>query len=178
MHPRASALGVADYVIRHAAPGQHVLDLGCGSGIVGGTILLHRPDLRVSFADKYEYALEETVQNLRRNGLEAHQVRLADMAQPQSGFDTIDLLVSNPPFQENAPDDPVRFFAPQESMGVPAGAPWWFFYDQILTHYNAGLFIFHTGRRCSGRLHALARGHGKRVKVKEKTVHHLLPANS
>lgn len=175
MHPRASVLKLADHVIRNAEPGTHVLDLGCGSGIIGGTVLLHRPDLRVSFGDKYEYALEETTANLRRNGLEAHQVLQADMTAPQRGFDAIDILICNPPFQENAPDDPEHYLAPQESMGVPAGRSWWYFYDQVLTNYDAGLFVFHSGRGCSAPLHALARRHGKRLKVSEKTCHHLLP---
>src|SRR3989338_6026344 len=48
-----------------------ILDLGCGYGIVGISLLKHNPDLKMTFSDINKRAVEITKKNLRLNNLKA-----------------------------------------------------------------------------------------------------------
>jgi len=80
-----------------------ILDLGCGTGIIGITIALERPLSKVTLIDQSEYAIQNTKDNQA-----LHQVTNTTMlksdwlsALNQTRFDVI---LSNPPYlEENDP---------------------------------------------------------------------------
>ncbi len=76
-------------------------DLGCGSGVLGISVLWSNPGLKMLFVDLQEAAVEATEQNLNLNGLEkrakVHHGDLKALAGPQER-DRYDLVISNPPY--------------------------------------------------------------------------------
>ena len=78
----------------------HMLDLGCGTGIVGITLALERPLSKVMLIDQSEDALQNTKENLA-----LHQVHNITI-QKSDWFGTLtetkfDVIVSNPPYLED-----------------------------------------------------------------------------
>lgn len=81
----------------HITPGTHVLDMGCGTGLVGLTAL--RRDASVTFSDVSAYAMASTQRTLTANGYPNAPVQLASAAEtlPSHHFDTV---ITNPPFHK------------------------------------------------------------------------------
>jgi 16S rRNA (guanine1207-N2)-methyltransferase len=73
-----------------------VLDLGCGSGVIGAAVA--RGGARVTFSDTSELALESTRRTLAANGLSAERLVASDGFGEVEGL--FDHIVSNPPFHE------------------------------------------------------------------------------
>lgn len=75
--------------------GARVLDLCCGSGAIGLSLLHERPDIRLTLSDISQKALSVAQENAKRLGLTADFV-LSD------GFEKIDddfeMIVTNPPY--------------------------------------------------------------------------------
>lgn len=97
--PRAVDTGTLAMLSRvRFAPGDKVLDLGCGYGVVGLVAArLGRPE-RVWLVDKDPSAVEIARVNLAANGAEGATVVLSDGFQSffETGFDKI---LCNPPYQ-------------------------------------------------------------------------------
>lgn len=72
-----------------------VLDLCCGSGCIGVSVKLARPDAQVTLTDASEGALSVARENARRLGAQA-DFRLGDLFAPVEG--TFDAILSNPPY--------------------------------------------------------------------------------
>lgn len=76
-------------------PGGHVLDFGCGAGVLGATIKRRYPQSRVTLLDVDAFAVASTRLTLAANGLEG-EVICGD------GIDAapreLDVILSNPPF--------------------------------------------------------------------------------
>jgi release factor glutamine methyltransferase len=77
-----------------------ILDLGCGTGIIGITIALERPLSNVTLIDQSEHAIQNTKENQT-----LHQVTNV-MIQKSDWFSTLDqtrfdVILSNPPYLEN-----------------------------------------------------------------------------
>ncbi len=81
----------------------HVLDLGCGTGIIGMTLALERPLSKITLIDQSEDALKNT-----RDNQALHEVSNVTI-QKSDWFSTLtktkfDVIVSNPPYlEENDP---------------------------------------------------------------------------
>ena len=78
----------------------NILDLGCGTGIIGITLALERPLSKVMLIDQSEDALKNTKENLA-----LHQA-LNITIQKSDWFDALtetkfDVIVSNPPYLED-----------------------------------------------------------------------------
>jgi 23S rRNA (guanine1835-N2)-methyltransferase len=91
----------------HLKGPQHIVDLGCGNGLLGMKAALTNPQAEVTFIDESYRAVISAEVTFRANlGPEraAHFVvgnglfDLAGGAQPTTGFD---LVLNNPPFHEN-----------------------------------------------------------------------------
>jgi 16S rRNA (guanine1207-N2)-methyltransferase len=100
------------------APGDHVVDLGCGNGIVGTVVALDQPEAELTFVDESFMAVasaRDTYDANARSGADdaggsarfvvgdglAH---LADGPPIQDG--SVDLVLNNPPFHtDNAMGD-------------------------------------------------------------------------
>lgn len=81
-------------LIENAILGKKILDLGCGYGVVGISVLRKRKDAEVYFSDVNERALELTRENLKRYNLKGKVVKSDVFAELDEIFDTV---LSNPP---------------------------------------------------------------------------------
>jgi len=80
------------------APGQRVMDLGCGCGVVGIVAAKKCGEGNVVMADVDPAAVETALDNARRNGVGGVKAVCSDAfdAVDETGFDWI---LSNPPYQ-------------------------------------------------------------------------------
>jgi 16S rRNA (guanine1207-N2)-methyltransferase len=76
----------------------HVLDLGCGSGVIGVVIKTLNPRCEVSLVDASALAVEATTRTFARNNIAARHIGPADIFDGVDG--TFDLIISNPPFHQ------------------------------------------------------------------------------
>ena len=77
-----------------------ILDLGCGTGIIGITIALERPLSKVTLIDQSEHAIQNTKQNETLHQVTNVMIQKSDWfsALDQTRFDVI---LSNPPYLED-----------------------------------------------------------------------------
>ncbi len=105
------------------APGDRVLDLGCGSGVVGIVAARLAPDVTVTMTDADAYALELARRNCAHNEAAAITVVAADIADTIAG-QRFSVVACNPPFHqrhEHAPDLAPRFMRAAAEMLDPGG---------------------------------------------------------
>jgi len=81
---------------------RRVLDMGCGTGIIGLSLLKQHSDLDVTFCDVNAMALEATRRGLIANDMQG-QVYASDMWSDIT--DRFDLIISNPPFHTGQKTD-------------------------------------------------------------------------
>jgi release factor glutamine methyltransferase len=108
-----------------------VLDMCCGSGVIGLTILLKNPGVTCLLTDLSGEALEVAKSNARELGVE-HRARFfqGNMFHALAGLDIcekVDMVLSNPPYVADEDIDSlpaeVRDFEPLEALkGGPGGA--------------------------------------------------------
>ena len=79
---------------------NEILDLGCGTGIIGITIALERPLSKVTLIDQSKHAIENTKENQTLHQLSNVMIQKSDWfsALDQTRFDVI---LSNPPYLED-----------------------------------------------------------------------------
>ena len=79
---------------------NEILDLGCGTGIIGITIALERPLSKVTLIDQSEHAIQNTKENQTLHQLTNVMIQKSDWfsALDQTRFDVI---LSNPPYLED-----------------------------------------------------------------------------
>ncbi|QDC46576.1 peptide chain release factor N(5)-glutamine methyltransferase [Candidatus Methylopumilus universalis] len=77
-----------------------VLDLGCGTGIIGITIALERPLSKVTLTDQSQHAIQNTKENQMLHQVTNVMIQKSDWfsALDQTRFDVI---LSNPPYLED-----------------------------------------------------------------------------
>lgn len=78
-------------------PSGHLLDFGCGAGVIGAALKRRYPDSRVSLLDVDAFALESSRQTLIRNDLEAEVIAGSGI---ESAPQKLSAIVSNPPFHQ------------------------------------------------------------------------------
>ncbi len=132
--PRADTEDVCERALDMIPPGRRVrvLDLCCGSGVLGVTLALERPLAEVTATDISDTALECAGENIRLNGARVTLLKgdLFD-AVPGQMFDTV---VSNPPY---IPDGEMPFlqkevlYEPEEALR--GGEDGMAFYRRILS---------------------------------------------
>jgi 16S rRNA G1207 methylase RsmC len=81
-------------LIENAVIGKKILDLGCGYGVIGLSVLRKNKGVEVYFSDVNERALELTNENLKALNLNGKVVKSNVFDNLNEGFDTI---LSNPP---------------------------------------------------------------------------------
>lgn len=74
-----------------------ILDMGCGYGAIGITLVKAQPGLRAVLVDSNPRAIEAAKMNARLNRVEDRvDIRLGDLYEPVRG-ETFDAIISNPP---------------------------------------------------------------------------------
>jgi 16S rRNA (guanine1207-N2)-methyltransferase len=81
-------------LIENSSIGEKILDLGCGYGVVGISILRRHKDANVYFSDVNERALDLTAENLKKLNLKGTVVKSNVFDNLNENFDTI---LTNPP---------------------------------------------------------------------------------
>jgi 16S rRNA G1207 methylase RsmC len=85
------------------AANSKVIDLGCGNGVVGLTVLANQADAQVQFIDESVMALASAKQNIVTNLpelIEQCEFTLNDCLTDIEGG-SVDLILCNPPFHQN-----------------------------------------------------------------------------
>ncbi len=85
------------------AANSKVIDLGCGNGVVGLTVLANQAEAQVQFIDESVMALASAKQNIMTNlpeVLEQCEFTLNDCLTDIEGG-SVDLILCNPPFHQN-----------------------------------------------------------------------------
>ena len=83
-------------------PSGHLLDFGCGAGVLGAALKRRYPSSEVSLLDVDAFALESSRLTLARNGLEANVIAGTGIESAPEGLSAI---VSNPPFHQGVHTD-------------------------------------------------------------------------
>ncbi|HUV90985.1 MAG TPA: methyltransferase, partial [Anaerolineae bacterium] len=88
-------------------PGERVLDLGCGTGLIGAAAALQAPQGHVTLVDCNVVAVACAGRTLEANGLTNGQVRLADgvAGLPPASFD---LVLSHLPRERAVQEELIR----------------------------------------------------------------------
>ncbi len=114
LNPALMPTGVLLAEAAAAAPGQELLDLGCGTAIVG--LAFARSGRGAVASDLNPAAVRAAQVNAMLNGLPL-EVRAGDLFEPHRGR-RFDLIAFNPPFFEGDQGGPLRM-ALADSPGLP-----------------------------------------------------------
>lgn len=85
------------------APDTKVIDLGCGNGVLGLTVLAQQPKAQVQFFDESVMAIASAQTNVEKNLAELIsqcQFHLSDCLTDVES-NSVDLILCNPPFHQN-----------------------------------------------------------------------------
>ena len=105
-------------------PEAAVLDLGCGSGVLGILAALLEPSSHATLVDSDPLAVEASRRNAALNGASAVSVYLSDVLHELPG-QTFDVVLMNPPFHRGRVRDTSiseRFIAEASRALRPNGA--------------------------------------------------------
>src|SRR5690606_22145889 len=83
-------------------PSGHMLDFGCGAGVLGAALKRRYPSSELSLLDVDAFALESSRLTLARNGLSANLIAGSGIESAPEGLHAI---VSNPPFHQGVHTD-------------------------------------------------------------------------
>lgn len=117
--PREETAWLVDWVRRNVsqAPAR-ILDLGCGSGVMGLSLALHFGQSQVCLVDLCPKSLALTRENIERHKLSARTRLLASDWWNALGTEVFDLVVANPPYvaQDDAVQPGVLAFEPHSAL--------------------------------------------------------------
>jgi len=85
------------------AANSKVIDLGCGNGVIGLTVLANQPEAHVQFIDESTMAMASAKQNIMTNlpeVIDQCEFTLNDSLTDIEGG-SVDLILCNPPFHQN-----------------------------------------------------------------------------
>lgn len=159
--PRPETEILVETAVERIPRGAHVVDVGTGSGCIGVTLSLERPDLRVTAADLSIGAL--ALARANRDRLGAPVALLASNVLEAIG--KFDFVVSNPPY---IPQSEFENLAPlvrdhEPRLALTPGLEGTEVMDGLLAEGHGCPVILEIGYGQSERVRALARRHGYEV---------------
>ncbi|HEV8596063.1 MAG TPA: methyltransferase [Thermoplasmata archaeon] len=138
------------------APDAHVLDIGCGYGVLGIVAATLAPNGRVVMTDVNERAIDLAARNVRANAVPHADARVGPFYEPVAG-ETFDAIVSNPPIR--AGKEAVFRIVDEAPGHLRRGA---FLWMVARTRQGARSLEAHIAERL-GACATVARGSGYRV---------------
>ena len=148
--PRQETELVCEQLLKRTSKGVEVLDLCCGSGVLGITVALEK-GAKVTLADVSKEALAVAKQNVKLNKAKVQCIAESDMF-AKFRNDYFDVIVCNPPYVEHdvieTLDDSVKNYEPH--LALDGGADGLDFYRTLAKeahlHLNKnGLLVLEIG---------------------------------
>lgn len=125
--PRPETEELVELILGNLPSGSlKILDIGCGSGVIGLSLAAERPENRITLVDIAPEALELTRENAEKHGIENIRILESDLLSGIQG--TFDLIVANLPYvpggeastmaKELAHDPALALFSGPEGMDL------------------------------------------------------------
>lgn len=131
--PRPETEELVRWVVEKCPSARRVLDIGTGSGAIAVTLAKLLPQAEVVAMDISEVALDYASRNAEANGVQVQVVRGDALSDWASGFEELDVVVSNPPYvpasDRATMHRNVRDYEPELALFVPD--------DDLLRFYRA-----------------------------------------
>lgn len=149
-----------------------VLDLCAGSGCIGITIAAEIPTAQVTMVEKFDEALRYAEENIKLNSVNASVLKGDVFDKPQFENESIDLIVSNPPYIPNSEMkycSPEVKFEPETALLAEDGGLE--FYKAIIENYKSvlkigGYICFEVGFKQAEKVKELLQNAGfKDIKI-------------
>lgn len=135
-----------------------IADLCAGSGCIGITLALEKPDSKVTLVEKYDEAIFYCEKNAKANEAINASILKGDVLLGDGNEERFDIIVSNPPYipeSERELMSPETAFEPETAlMAADEGME---FYKAITANYknalkNGGMLLFEVGIGQSQRI--------------------------
>ena len=126
------------------AGAKRILDLGCGSGVVGIVAAMRNPGVKVTFLDSAARAIQSTQRNVEEHKLTQNTdgvLLSADPIAAVEGRPKYDLVLSNPPYYGNWRiaelflETARRTLAPGGRIQIVTKAPHWY-HEQLVNGFS------------------------------------------
>lgn len=173
--PRADTETVVEAALEELETRENpkVLDLCAGSGCIGITLAAEVPSSEVTMVEKYDEAIRYAFHNIELNGVSAKAVKGDVFEAPQLPNDSIDLIVSNPPY---IPQEEMKYCSPEVKFepqtALLAKDEGLEFYKAIINNYTpilktGGAICFEVGFKQAQSVKKLLENSGyKNIKIK------------
>ncbi len=117
--PRQETETLVEVFLKDVEGSFTALDFGAGSGVIGITIALERPDSFIFLVDKSRSSMRVSRKNIKRHGVKNTFFILADTLHPFK-TETIDYIVSNPPYVKTGDlehlQDEIKLYEPMDAL--------------------------------------------------------------
>lgn len=173
--PRADTETVVEAALEELETRENpkVLDLCAGSGCIGITLAAEVPSSEVTMVEKYDEAIRYAFHNIELNKVNAKAVKGDVFEAPQLPNDSIDLIVSNPPY---IPQEEMKYCSPEVKFepqtALLAKDEGLEFYKAIINNYTpilktGGAICFEVGFKQAQSVKKLLENSGyKNIKIK------------
>lgn len=173
--PRADTETVVEAALEEleGRESPRVLDLCAGSGCIGITIAAEIPTSEVTMVEKYDEAIRYAFHNIELNKVNAKAVKGDVFEAPNLPEESIDLIVSNPPY---IPQDEMKYCSPEVKFepqtALLAEDEGLEFYKAIINNYTpilktGGAICFEVGFKQAQSVKELLENSGyKNIKIK------------
>ena len=125
--PRPETEELVDLIVKEAATGTRLLDIGTGSGCIAISLAKHIPQAVVTAWDVSEEALAIAGENNRELKAGVHFEKIDVLSAEPVGDDQYDMIVSNPPYvtesEKNEMEPNVLDWEPGLALFVPDNDP-------------------------------------------------------
>ena len=125
--PRPETEELVDLIVKEAATGTRLLDIGTGSGCIAISLAKHIPQAVVTAWDVSEEALAIAGENNRELKAGVHFEKMDVLSAEPVGDDQYDMIVSNPPYvtesEKNEMEPNVLDWEPRLALFVPDNDP-------------------------------------------------------